>query len=218
MRRVLVSASILVSCVALWSTPAFAQSAAAKKDGAKAEVAKADKGPRKDPAGVTGISPFMEQINKGEAAFVARDFAGAVAAFQEAVKLDGQAMLGFYRLGEAQLAAGKPDEADAVWQTALGKKGPEDLNAKVLFVIADLRERQKKLQAAKDAWAAYTAFVQGHSKANGYPASATERQKQIDRRMKDEKDYAVVKERIIKREAERTKEAEANAKKDKLNR
>jgi tetratricopeptide (TPR) repeat protein len=218
MRRVLVSASILVSCVALWSTTALAQSAGSKSDVAGGKADAAATGPRKDPAGIKGISPFMEQLNKGEAAFVARDFAGAVAAFQEAVKIDGQAMLGFYRLGEAQLAAGKPEEADAVWQTALGKKGTPDLQAKVLFVIADLRERQKKLQAAKDAWAAYTAFLQGNSKANGYAGSASERQKQIDRRVKDEKDYAVVKERIIKREEERTKEAEANAKKDKLNR
>jgi hypothetical protein len=220
MRRFFVSLSIVGSCIALWSAPALAQKAPppAKPEAAKADAPKADKGPRKDPNGVTGISPYMEQIAKGEAAFVARDFAGAAAAFQEAIKIDGQATLGFYRLGEAQLAAGKPEEADAVWQSALGKKGTEALNAKVLFVIADLRERQKKLQAAKDAWAAYAAFLQGNSKAGGYPATSTERQKQIDRRVKDEKDYAVVKERIIKREEERTKEAEKNAKKDKLNR
>jgi len=64
--------------------------------------------------------------------------------------------------------------------------------------------------------AAYASFVQG-GKTKGYPNSASERQKQADRRMKDEKDYGAVKERIAKREAEKIKEAEENAKKDKLN-
>jgi predicted Zn-dependent protease len=173
---------------------------------------------RKDPEGKRGISPYAEAIAKGEAAYVARDIPGAITAFQDAIKLDTEKMLGFFRLGEAQLESGKPDDADSTWQTALGKKGTDDLNAKLLFVIADLRERQHKWQAAKDAWASYSAFLQNHAKVNGYPATATERTKQADRRMKDEVDYAAVKDRIAKREVERTKEAEENAKKDKLNR
>jgi tetratricopeptide (TPR) repeat protein len=173
---------------------------------------------RKDPEGKRGINPYFELIAKGEAAFVARDLPGAVSAFQEAIKLDTEKMLAFYRLGEAQLESGKPDEADVTWQAALSKKGPEELNAKVLFVLADLRERQRKWQASKDAWAAYTAFLQSHPKALGYPATPTERQKQADRRMKDEIDYGVVKERIAKRQAEKEAEAIENAKKDKLNR
>jgi predicted Zn-dependent protease len=173
--------------------------------------------PRRDPAGQTGISPYMEQIAKGQAAFVARDVQGAIAAFQEAIKLEPDRMLGFYRLGEAMLESGKPEEAETAWNTALGKKGTEDLHAKVLLCMADLRERQKNWQAAKDAWAAYAAFLTGHAKANGYPGTPTERQKQIDRRVKDEKDYAAVKERIKKREEERAKEAAENAKRDPRN-
>ncbi len=173
--------------------------------------------PRRDPNGQTGISPYNEQIAKGQAAFVARDFTGAIAAFQEAIKLDASLMVGFYRLGEAMLETGKLDEAEAAWTTGLGKKGSEDLYAKILFCMADLRERQKSWQAAKDAWAAYTAFLTGHPKALGYGATAIERTKMIDRRVKDEKDYAAVKDRIKKREDERAKEAEENAKKDKLN-
>ncbi|WP_438016368.1 hypothetical protein WMF18_36865 [Sorangium sp. So ce315] len=172
----------------------------------------------KDPAGQTGISPYMEQILKGQASFVARDIPGAIAAFQEAIKLDPTKMLGFYRLGEAMLESANQAEAEAAWTTALGKKGTEALHAKVLFCLADLRERQKNWQGAREAWGTYGAFVTSNPKAGGYPATATERQKQIDRRMKDEKDYAAVKERIVQREAERQKEAEENAKKDKLNR
>lgn len=173
---------------------------------------------KRDPEGKRGISPYNEAIAKGEAAYVARDLPGAVSAFQDAIKLDTDKMLGFLRLGEAMLESGKMDEAETAWTTGLGKKGPDDLNAKLLFVIADLRERQHKWQASKEAWAAYAAFLQNHPKVLGYPATAVERQKQADRRMKDEIDYGAVKERIAKREAERTKEAEENAKKDKLNR
>lgn len=188
---------------------------------ASAESPKAAAGPkevRKDPEGKRGISPYMEAIAKGEAAYVARDLPGAITSFQDAIKLDTEKMLGFFRLGEAQLESNKPDEADSTWATALGKKGTDDLNAKLLFVIADLRERQHKWQATKDAWAAYSAFLQNHTKVAGYAATATERTKQADRRIKDEVDYAAVKDRIAKREVERTKEAEENAKKDKLNR
>ncbi|XXX75652.1 tetratricopeptide repeat protein [Sorangium sp. So ce134] len=160
----------------------------------------------------------MEQILKGQASFVARDIPGAISAFQEAIKQDPSKMLGFYRLGEAMLESGNAAEAETAWTTALGKKGSEELQAKVLFCLADLRERQKNWQAAREAWGAYGAYLTSNPKAGGYPATATERQKQIDRRVKDEKDYAAVKERIVQREAERQKEAEENAKKDKLNR
>jgi hypothetical protein len=50
---------------------------------------------RKDPEGKRGISPYLELIAKGEAAFVARDLPGSVSAFQDAIKLDTEKMLGF---------------------------------------------------------------------------------------------------------------------------
>lgn len=173
---------------------------------------------RRDPAGIKGISPYMEMIVKGDAAFVARDIPGAVSAFQDAIKSDPEMMLGFYRLGEAELEAGKLDDAGKTWETGLSKRGSDDLKGKIMFALADLKERQKKWQAAKDAWASYSVFVQGNAKVKGHPATASDRIKQADRRMKDEVDYGKVKERIAKRIAEKEREATENAKKDKLNR
>lgn len=196
------------------TSTAFAQQPA---PGAAAPAPKPGE-PRRDPAGQTGISPYMEQLAKGQAAFVARDIQGAIAAFQEAIKIEPDRMLGFYRLGEAMLESGKLEDAEATWNTATGKKGTPELQAKVLFCLADLRERQKNLTAAKDAWNAYAKLVTENPKANGYPATPAERLKQIERREKDEKDYAAVRERIKNREAERQKEAEENAKKDTKNR
>lgn len=172
----------------------------------------------KDPENKRGISPYMEAVVRGQRAFVARDIPGAVTAFQDAIKIDTEQALAFYRLGEAQLESGKPDEAEIAWNNALKKPGSEDQHAKVLFAIADLHERQKKWASAKEAWSAYAAYLQAHAKVIGYPAVSIERTKVIDRHVKDEIDYAAVKERIAKRQAEREAEAIENAKKDKLNR
>lgn len=221
--RSLAVVASLALAVAFSAAPAAAQPPAGKEkpQAAAPEPATtpdASSSQRKDPNGHTGISPYTEQVLKGQASFVARDIPGAIAAFQDAIKQDSSKMLGFYLLGEAMLESGNTAEAETAWNTALGKKGPDELHAKVLFCLADLRERQKNLQAAKEAWGAYSAYLTSNPKAAGYPATAAERQKQIDRRLKDEKDYAAVKERIVQREAERQKEAEENAKKDKMNR
>lgn len=160
----------------------------------------------------------MELINKGEASFVARDFAGAVVQFQEAIKADGSKMLAFYRMGEAQLAAGKPEEADAIWTAGLSKEGTPSMKARILFCLADLKEREKKYEPAKEAWAKYAQFLKDNAQeAKGFAMTPEERAKVIDRHLKDEKDYAAVRERIKTRQAEREKEAEENAKKDKGN-
>lgn len=172
---------------------------------------------KRDPEGRKGISPYMELIAKGDAAFVARDVTGAITSFQDAIKAEPDQMLGFYRLSEAEIDQGKLEDAEKALEAGLSKKGPDDLKAKLMFAIADLKERQQKWQAAKDAWASYAAFLQGNAKVKGYAATATERMKQADRRMKDEAEYAKVKERIQKRIAEKEKEAAENAKKDKLN-
>jgi tetratricopeptide (TPR) repeat protein len=181
---------------------------------------------RRDPENRKGISPYMELVNKGEASFVARDLPGAISAFQDAIKMKPEEMLAFYRLGEAELESGKLDDADKTWEAALSKHcsqgcdkhmTPDTLKAKVLFVVAGLRERQGKWAAAKDAWQSYAAFLQGNAKVAGYPATAADRIKMIDRRVQLEQDYGKVKERIAQRVAEKEKEAAENAKKDKLN-
>jgi len=214
----LVISSLALSGVAFGQAPPPTGPAAAPGTPPATTPAAPAAGPRKDPENKTGISPYMEAIKKGEDAYVARDFPAAVTAFQDAVKLDSAKALAFYRLGEAQLAAGKPEEAEAVWNTALNKEGADDLKAKLHFVLADLRERQRKLDGAKEAWDKYASFLKEKPEAKGYAGTPEERKKVIERRQKDEKDYAVVKERIAKRQAEREKEAANNAKKDKLNR
>src|SRR5690348_517040 len=111
MRASFALSSLVAAAVALGNASASAEAPKPAATGSK-EV-------RKDPEGKRGISPYAEAIAKGEVAYVARDIPGAITAFQDAIKLDTERMLGFFRLGEAQLEAGKPDEADSTWQTAL---------------------------------------------------------------------------------------------------
>lgn len=173
---------------------------------------------RKDPENRKGISPYMEAVVKGEWAFVARDMAGAKAAFQDAIKLDAGKSLAIYRLAEVFMDQGQLDDAEASLTSAVGKQGTPEDAAKVLFLTAELRERQHKLQAAKDAWTAYQNYLNANPKVKGHPATAADRIKRADQRMKDEVDYGAVKDRIEKRRQELEKEAQENAKKDKLNR
>jgi tetratricopeptide (TPR) repeat protein len=110
---------------------------------------------RKDPKGVKGISPFWESLKKGDDLYVARDFDGAIAAYREAIAKEPQNALGHYRMGEAQLAKADLQEAEASWVAALRFVGGDlALKAKILFVLADLRERQKSHDDAKERWTA----------------------------------------------------------------
>jgi tetratricopeptide (TPR) repeat protein len=182
-------------------------------DGDKEEPKKAseaDAKARKDPKGIQGISPFMELINQGNAAYIAADYPTAVSKYQEAVQKEPNRAFGHYMLGQAFLADKKLDEANGAWQSALryAEKDPV-LKAKTLLVIADLREQQKRWDDAATAWKAYAEFVGANPNANGYPTTPNERQKALETRKDLETKYAKVKERIAQRE----KDAAAKAKK-----
>lgn len=177
--------------------------AAPAKPAAQGEV-------RKDPKGVKGISPFWEALKKGDDLYVARDFEGAIAAYRDAIAKEPQNPMGHYRMGEAQLAKGDMQEAEASWVSALRFVGKNaSLKAKILFVIADLRERQKQYEDAKERWTAYEQHAQQNPAAKAYPASATERKSRVDTWQKLLEDYAAVKTRI----EQRLKEADDKAKK-----
>jgi predicted Zn-dependent protease len=192
----------LVLFAAALTTPARAQSdAKGKKPEAKSEAASDVPGVvRRDPNGVTGVSPSMEAVLKGNGAYAARDFAKAAESYQDAISKDPNDPLGHYMLGETHLAAGKLDEADRSWQNALRAAGAKDaMHAKILFVIADLRERQGRWDEAETAWKDYATFVGAHTKANGYAATATERLKMIATHKELAVSAGKVKERIQQR-------------------
>jgi tetratricopeptide (TPR) repeat protein len=157
-------------------------------------------GVRRDPKGIKGISPYIELINKGDRAFVARDFDGAISAYREAIKLEPEKPLGHYRVGEAQLLKGDQKEAEAAFVNGLrfvGKDGT--LKGKLIFALADLRERQKNNDEAIGRWKEYSTNADTEKEAITYPATATERVARNEAWKKNVAESAEVKERIAKR-------------------
>jgi len=168
---------------------------------------------RRDPKGIKGISPFWEALVKGDKAYVARDFEGAIAAFQEAIKLEPQNPLGHYRIGEAHLAKGNQKEAEESWGAALRfVRDNHKLRAKVLFVLADLRERQNSLDDATERWTEYEKFVTSQPESKGFAATPPERKKRITEWKQLSADAAEVKKRIEARLKEADEAARKSAK------
>lgn len=157
-------------------------------------------GVKRDPNGVKGISPFLELINRGDRAYLARDFDGAIAAYREAIQKAPQDALGHYRIGAAQLAKGDQKEAEAAFVSGLrfaGKDGT--LKAKLLFALADLRERQQGSDEAIARWREYAQHAEQAREAVTYLATASERVKRNEAWKQNAADSAEVKARIARR-------------------
>ncbi|HVU02065.1 MAG TPA: tetratricopeptide repeat protein [Polyangiaceae bacterium] len=198
------------------SVPAFAGKKKDKggdKDKAAAEEpAPAADGKKRDPKGQKGISPFWESIKKGDDSLAAKDIDGAKASYQEAIRSEPQNPMGHYRMGEAELTKGNLKEAEASWQTALRFSGENPaLRAKVLFVLADVKERQRMLDEATSGWTAYADNAEKNPKVKTYPETPPERKKRITDWKQMETDYAAVKERIKARLEEAEKKAAESA-------
>jgi tetratricopeptide (TPR) repeat protein len=147
-----------------------------------------------------GTGPFWEAIMKGDSAYAARDFEGAIKAYREAIEKDAKNAMGHYRLGSAQFSKGDYNEAEQTWQAGLRFVGNDDkLRSKLLFVLAALRERERKLDESAARWKEYGLHAQSKPEAKAFPATATERQKRIAEWKQIEADSKAVRERIEKR-------------------
>jgi hypothetical protein len=173
---------------------------------------------RRDPKGQTGISPYNEDLAKGRDAFKGGDHGAAIGHFDAAIQKDGQKMMAYLMKAQSQLAKGDLDLALATAETGRAKEGTEDQQAKMLFLFADLTERkadtapgadaqgglkdalQGKWEQVKVAWNGYIAYVAAHTRVPDYKASAEDRNKKIDERVKRDKDYGEVRARIVKNE------------------
>jgi tetratricopeptide (TPR) repeat protein len=157
-------------------------------------------GVRRDPKGIKGISPYLEQIVKGDRAYVARDFDGAIQSYREAIKLEPEKALGHSRVASAQFAKGDAKEAEAALVNGLRFVGKDStLKAKLIFALADLRERQKNTDEAIGRWKEYSKNAEEEKEAITYPASASERLARNEAWKKNVADSEEVKIRIAKR-------------------
>jgi tetratricopeptide (TPR) repeat protein len=173
------------------------------------EAANTKDGVRRDPKGKQGLSPFWEAVRRGDAAALARDYVKAKQAYQEAITFEPKRAIAHYRIGQVEVLAGKLSDAETAYNDALRFVDSEPtLHAHLLFVLADLKERQEQRDAALKAWQAYADYLKSESRAKGYPATAEERQKRILRYNELVVECKGVKERVELR----IKELDENAK------
>jgi predicted Zn-dependent protease len=165
-----------------------------KKDTAKQD----DKKPKFDPNNRTAISEFMFTVVDGNTRFAAKDFTGALESYKKAVTLAPNDPLGHYLIAEAQLAQGNIADGEAALAQAekLGDKRP-DVLGKIYFLQADAKERQKKWEESRAAWAKYDGFAQRRGGDGGvFPQTAAARIQAIDEMVKLDKSYEDVRRRI----------------------
>jgi tetratricopeptide (TPR) repeat protein len=185
----LLRALLLVPALTFAAAPAFA-------DGDRPDKSERKKGGGDEAAPAEG-GKYKAACREGNTKYAARDFAGAIAAYQKAIEVDPNNGLGHYFLGEAQLAAGNLVEAEAAWNRAsLATDKDPALRARVLFVLADLKERQKKWDDARAAWQMYFDWATKYPNAGAFPGSAQSRQQAIDSAKKQDAAYSVVRARI----------------------
>jgi len=147
-----------------------------------------------------GASPYSPTLQKGDSAYIARDFDGAIAAYRQEIEKNPNGALGHYRMGEAELAKGNFAEAEESWQAALRfAEKDQHLKSKILFLLADLKERQKAYDEAVERWKAYQQHAEATPAAKGYPGTAADRIKRAEEWKKLSADAADVKARIEKR-------------------
>lgn len=192
--------ALATNALAAEPTPAASASATPASKGDASATGTGPDGVRRDPKGIKGISPYVELINKGDRAYVSRDFDGALAAYREAIQSQPQNPVGHYRAGVAQLAKGDQKEAEAAWVAGLRFAGQDGtVRAQLQFALADLRERQQNSDEAIARWKDYAKTAEDYKESTTYPATAAERVSRNEAWKKNAADSAEVKERIVKR-------------------
>lgn len=151
-----------------------------------------------DPDNITAISQYMETCVKGNEKLVAKDPTAAIDLYKKAVQLSPKQALAHYLLAEAYISQQNLGEAEASIKEAMEAqdtgKNPA-LRSRVLFLNADILEREKQWDKAKAAWQLYAEHNARNADA-GFPQTAAERIKTIQKILDMEKQYVEVRARI----------------------
>ena len=183
---------------------ALAPLAAAGEPRGKASASDAGGQPAEkyDPDNVTAISQYMETIVKATALFQSKNRTGAVDTYRMAIQLNPRHPLAHLMLAQAYVSMGNLGEADAAIAQAFDTETKDArLRSHVLFVRADLFERQQKWDQAKVAWQAYMEHAAKFADAGAFPQSGAERLKALEKVAEQDKAYVAVRERIAAEKA-----------------
>jgi tetratricopeptide (TPR) repeat protein len=151
-----------------------------------------------DPDNVRAISQYVELLVQANRKLVANDAAGAMEIYKQAIPLAPRNPLGHFYQGAAHIALGDLASAEASYREAesLSDDRNSNLRGKILFALADIKERQGKWEEARAAWQAYTDFAQKHADAGVHPQTGASRLQSLDDVLKLQKQYVAVRERI----------------------
>lgn len=164
----------------------------------------------RDPENVKGISDYEAKLAEGREAFAQKDVARAVAAFEKAIESTPDEARGYHLLAQAKLEQGERGAALASVDKGRAKSSPEHVEAKLVFMRAELLEHEASIagsgkegaelaealksgwEKATLAWSAYQVFIAAHARVPDHQESAAERKKQIAAREKREAEFAIV--------------------------
>jgi len=182
--------------VLLLTTLAVSASAAPPRKGAAAAAPV-------DEAAAATHKKFIEAVKDGTDKYAAKDISGAIEAFHKATDLEPRNPAGYYFLGEAELGNRDLAQAESAWLHAsqVSDDGPPGLKLKIFFVVADLRERQKRWDDAKAAWEQYGDLCAKFPDAGAFPGVVKERIAMIDAMLTQDKAYEIVRKRIAEEKA-----------------
>ncbi len=195
----------LTLAVALAATSAAVAQPKGKDKTAPAKGAKKVNVVPKDPDNIKGISPYEEQLAEGRRLASTQNWAAAAAAFEKAIGMNPDDARGYLLLAQSK----RDGDVMPTVETGRTKKAPEHVEAKLMFVRAELLERKASLtpttgtgdlgdmlktvwDQSVEAWKSYAAFVTTHTRAPDYKATAEARQKAIADREAREQQYAPV--------------------------
>ncbi len=113
-----------------------------------------------DPEGVVGLAPERALIREGDIAFIAKDFKGAQAAYQSAIKRAPRKPQAHLRMAQLHLHQGDLSAAEEVLVTVKHlASGQSRAQAQTRLLLAMLRERQELYQQASQGWKDYAALA-----------------------------------------------------------
>ena len=191
--------------LALVLVTAGAHAADPKTKGGAKEKGKKEKVVPSDPDNIKGISPYELQLAEGKRFAATQNWAASAAAFDKAILINPDDARGYLLLAQAK----RDGDVMPVIEQGRLKKATEPVEAKLMFVRAELIERKASLtptagtgeladmlktvwDQSVEAWNAYAAFVTTHTRAPDYKATAEARKKAIADREARETQYAPV--------------------------
>jgi tetratricopeptide (TPR) repeat protein len=152
-------------------------------------------------------------LNEGDRAALGGDGATALAKYRLILAEDPRNALVHYRVGQVQAMKGELGEAEQAYFAALRFSGTDQaLRGKVLFCIADLRERQRAYEAAVDAWTEYEKQAVNAPSATPHVGTAAERKNRVAEWKRALSAAAETKARVERRTRELEERPRKNAK------